>query len=669
MTEKYVYNYSIVSIPDEENDKNIAFDIYYFNDETEKLNVVRIINIYLSFLVCKLPGLTIEQTLDFIKVLVSTNIKDNDFKYDIIDGTLKDGSYTLLYTKPLQYVEIFSRSSVKLKTLYDLLFKSLKDDLYKHLRYKDLSPFDKVFIDNTETPFRFTEYTVNTYRNKYFLSQKFDIPFAGYMKLNMNKLNIYKGVYLKPLSTKIDKIYLLNANLDNDYHNEEINKTMVKFEVPDDYNAIEMRNITIASYDIETYNPGKVPKPNDVHQYIFCIGVGFFHLMDSIPFKRYCVISKDLMNDEKIKDKLIKISDNNFDYPNIKIYKVIHEYCEDNSNDETIFICVSNEKEVVSVFVDLLELFNPHIITGFNNFGFDDVAIMARIKHYNDKSLTNKYYQIFSTYKINEIQNNKTLMPTYKNFEIKIEGKVKQSKNETVRAPIIQSIDVYKMILKSDAKRFSQSGKLDTMLASYNILNPFNNKQLSKTGLTINEMFKAWDNDEDLYEIGHYCCQDAWIAGTLIIERNVILDKLTYATISSTSFEDSIYRADGHRVSSLRSRYGYLNNFAVMNTAYVDRSEKMKDEGITGLGNKKFDKRTIVGGAVRSVHASRTCGIVAADYHAQYPSTWIACNIDSSCFIDPKILNSPNDFGLTLVKKLEVNDMYGPRNVYYLKKD
>lgn len=660
---EYVYNYSIVSIPSETNFSEVSYDIYFFNKRSKKLNVLRIINVYLSFLVCKLPGLTIEQTLEFIKMTGDKSVKGNDFKYEIISDKLRDGSFTTLETTPNQYIEIFSKSPKKLKTIYEALHKELKDDLYKHLRYQDLSPQDKVFLNNTETPFRFTEYTINNFKTKYFLAQKYNIPFAGYMSINMKNVAEYKGDYLRPVLSKIETIYQINANKKDDYHNTNINETIEFVNVPDDYETTEMKNITIASYDIETYNKGEAPNPKNNNQYIFCIGVGFFHLMDSTPFKRFCVITRDLLTDEQIKDKLIPIT-----YGKFKAYDVMNEYVEDNNKDYTTYICVDNEKDVVSVFVELLVEFNPHIITGFNNFGFDDIAVMSRINGYNDNKLTHKFYQLFSTYNIDEISGNKSLMPEYKNFEIKIEGKVKQTKNETVRAPVIQSIDVYKMILKSDPKRFSQNGKLDTMLSSFHVMNPYDNKPLSKTGLQINKMFKYWDDGIKTYKIAKYCCQDAWIAGTLIIERNVILDKLTYATITYTSFEDSIYRADGHRVSCLRSRYGYRNNFAVMNTPYIERSERIKNIELTGLGNKKFDSRTFVGGAVRNVHAYRTCGVVAADFHAQYPSTWIACNIDSSCYIDKLILDSPELFNLEMVYKTEIIDQYGPRNVYYLKK-
>lgn len=659
----FVYNYAITAIPDENDEQKVAFDVYYFDKETSKMNVVRIVGVYMSFLVCKLPGLSIEQTLEFIKLTAKTKVKLNDFKFEIIDGELKDGSFTVVYTKPIQYVEIFSRSATLLRKLYLELHNMLENDYYKHLRFDDLSPQDQVFILNTESPFRFTEYTINARHNKYFLAQKFNIPFAGYMRLDTSGMKLYRGEHLHPIASKVDKVYLLEANKGNDFHNREINKAMERAEVPDGYETSEMKNIIVASYDIETYNPGEVPKPNNVKQYIFCIGVGFFNLLNSTPFVRYCVISKDLMLDETAKEKLISIEDSSF--PKAKLYKVLHEY-SDAPNDETTYICVSNEKEVVSTFVDLLSMYNPHVILGFNNFGFDDVAVMARIDHYKDEKLTKKFYQVFSTYKLDDLKEKDPLKPQYRNFELKIEGKTKQTKNETVRAPIIQSVDVYKMILKADAKRFSQSGKLDTMLETYHIHNPFNGEKLHKTGLSISKMFHYWNSNTKLYKIALYCCQDAWITGTLIIERNVLLDKLTYSTITYTTFEDSIYRGDGHRVSCLRSRSGYEYGFAVMNTAYEKRSEKIKDPKIKGLGSKYFDTRTIVGGAVRSVHAARTCGVVAGDFHAQYPSTWIADNLDSSCFVDPLILNFPEKFGFKMVAKIQVNDLYGMRNIYYL---
>ena len=126
------YNYSIVVIPDPRDSSNVAFDVYFFDDENDKmscspaltsaaLSCVRVMNVYLSFLVHRIPGWTIEQTARFIESRAH-RIQDDDIVCEYRTD-LKDASYTILETKPFEYVEVFSRSPNRLKQLKDMLEK------------------------------------------------------------------------------------------------------------------------------------------------------------------------------------------------------------------------------------------------------------------------------------------------------------------------------------------------------------------------------------------------------------------------------------------------------------------------------------------------------------------------------------------------------------------
>lgn len=696
------YNFSIVPLQDE--DGSVAFDVYYFTKESDKLNCIRVTNLYTSFLVHRIPGWTIEQTETFIQ-RIARSIKQNDFEYKI-RSDLRDSCYTVLdkvtiknatepstEVGPTCYVEIFSRYPDKLRQLFNKLTKEF-EDYYKHLNYKHLSPVDRVILKNTESPFRNTAHSTQLNQSMYWFSRTFNIPFVGYNMIHTELLKPYEGDYLRPV--KVDKVYYLNANFGENYDNAEVRKIFEKWDAPLDYAATETDHITIASYDIETYNKNEKPDYDKIKgQYIFCIGVGFFKLNQNKPFARYSIISKDLATDPEIADRLEGRNGT---------YKVSHEYCEDD-NDYTTYICVKNEYEVVSTFVDLLTKHNPHIITGFNNFTFDDPWIFSRIlnhgegKHikliqsdmrefnkilsdcmgrrlYNRDDILTRYMQVFATYDVAELKDRQafSLMPKWTKFSMKMEGKTNSDDLFTIRAPIIQTMDVMKLLMKADAKRFSQKWSLNYMLQSYKIKNPYNAKALSKTGLTIAEMFDTWDQGTHLYETAFYCLQDSWICGTLIIERSNIIDKLAMSTITFTSFQDSIYRADGHRVSCLNAKYAHDFRFAFMDEGYKDRVkmidhnwEKEPEDRIRGLGDKTFDDRVVVGGAVRNVHSRRCTGIVAADFSSMYPSQYRSSNIASSTCVDKYILDHPEEFGLKTVVVKEIVDMYGKRKVYYLK--
>lgn len=684
-----VYNYNIIPLQD--NEKKLMFDIFYFEKGNSKLNCLRITDIYSSFLVHRLPDLTIDQTLKYIQKIANDSIKGHDFKFKIVDN-LKDLAFCNMKIKNFEYVEIFSRIPYHLKLLHEKLYEKLMN-YYKHLHYESLNDFDKLFVRNTETPFRFTSYSTQLERSKYWFAAKFGIPFVGYMDIDQSKIKLSQQTYLIPDNNKCDKCYIVQANLINEFDNSYLSSVIKPHnsDIPTDNS--EINNLSIASYDIETYNKDMVINKEDPNQYIFCIGLAFFTLMNSKPIKRYLIISKDLQGSNDKPSNLIPISPKEYNLLSlksfakkpIKFYICENEYSEINEDyekiDKTIYICVNDEIDLIRMFVELLSLNNPHVISGFNNYSFDDSWIFSRIskkEKFGEDTLM-KYLQVFSIYNVEKLIELKynSLIPQFKKFAIKMEGKVQDTDNYTIRSHYTQSIDIMKIMKKADPKRFSQRYKLDYMLEVYHIQNPFNNKPLSKSGLTIREMFDNWDKETNLYEIAFYCMQDSWICTTMIIARNSLIDKLAIANITYTSFEDSLFLADGHRISCLTNYYGYKNNYAIMDEGYKKRSDKIKNnneyeiyedpEYDYGLGMKKFDDHTIIGGAVRVCKSVRHTGIVSSDYNSMYPSQYRSQNFSTSCDVDADIINNPEKYGLKLVLKKEANDMFGPVNIYYMK--
>lgn len=675
------YDYSIVAIPDEDDFSNVSFDVYYFTSKSDKLNVIRVRNIYLSFLVHRIPGWTVQQTMRFIESRCH-RIQNDDFVCEFRDD-LVDASYNILGTKPCEYVEVFSRSPSRLKELEDMLTK----DFEAYMETKDfrtLDEFDRIIVKNIETPFRYTANSTSMKKSIYWFSQAFNIPFIGFIEADIEQMLEYKGEYLKHDERKVNKTYILNANDESCYHNENVNKIMQRWTPPSGYKALETNKPIIASYDIETFNKGENPSEKSLRQYIFCIGVGFFHLMETHPFIRYSLISADIGTDEEIKDRLkpfdLKIeTDIEF-----KAYLVEQEYepykdCKYIYDPGTIYLCVKNERELINLYTDLLLHHSPHIINGFNNFTFDDVWLYSRASRKSfGADLLNRYLQVFSTYDVGELEARKcnTLMPRYTSFNLKMEGKEMGKGTFTVRAPVIQVVDVMKLLQKADAKRFSQQWTLNYMLDTYHIRNPYNQAPLSKTGLKIHEMFNYWEEKSHLYRIALYCTQDAWICGTLIIERSNIVDKFAIAETTHTSFEDAIYHADGMRVSCTRASYGRERGFAVMDEPYEHRERLIKENWMKddvdksrGLGLKQFDDRGYIGGAVMNKHSRRSCLIVAADYSAQYPSQYRAGNIASGTNVDSYIIHNPEKFGFHWALVKDIVDTYGPRKVFYGKYD
>ena len=84
-------------------------------------------------------------------------------------------------------------------------------------------------------------------------------------------------------------------------------------------------------------------------------------------------------------------------------------------------------------------------------------------------------------------------------------------------------------------------------------------------------------------------------------------------------------------------------------------------------GGKTFDTRTVVGGAVRCVHAGRQHFIIALDYSSAYPANKEGNNVDSSSRVDPDIIAHPEKYGFTCVEHKVINEPTDEKDIYYYK--
>ena len=429
------------------------------------------------------------------------------------------------------------------------------------------------------------------------------------------------------------------------------------------------KNMTMLSYDIETYNEDGNLDPTIKENYIFCIGIGMFNLVDQKPWKRLCILSKpfDTLTPQSLdKERVLHCKKSNrYSCP---VYTFKYEYNPADESDATDYIITRNEKELLEVFIMIINEYKPQIINGFNSFAFDDNYVWQRMKLFG---LTQQYLRCFTYYNLEEISKEfwyKTFAPDFKQFELKIDGEQRQD-NASIRSPLVLTVDVRKLMLKEDPKRFTAYGRgnLDTMLDTYQVLNPFTQQPLSKTGLKIHEMYDRWINNYDIYSIGIYCCQDAWICGTLLVKRAKIADLIELASVSNTTFSDSIYRADGNRVHNTILGYAYKENFALMDTPFEKRKEVKHDSSIVQYGGKTFDHRTVVGGAVRCVHAGRHVFIIALDYSAAYPANKEGNNVDSSSRVPDDRIIHPEKYGLKIVAHKVINEPTDEKDIYYVK--
>lgn len=640
---------------------SLVWDLFYLSKGYSKVKCIRIYNIQLSFMIARLPGLDLDQFERIMKKFtrsLHTEIRTN----------LVDSSY-FNFNNNREYLEIFSSNPEELNSVYISLNKYLQT-YYKRIKQNtsSLSPNDYIFYKNTETPFRFTSTTLSIQQSIYNLSTKYDIPLVGGAVLDTSLLTDQYPTEFKPNSMEI---HGLDAQITSKWNYDTVNKNISNAIQKND--RIDFKeNMTLLAYDIETYNPTGNLDPSIADQYIFAIGIGLFNLTSNKPNRRISLISKSF-NEANDTNNNTPLKVKHSTYLNRSALNVYNEY-SDNKDDFTTYVFTDDEKDLLQSFIECLRKFKPQIITGFNTFGFDDNYVYTRMDRYG---LTNDYLQCYTYYDISpesELLNLKwfkPFIPTFREFELKIDGEPRRD-NKSIRAPIILNVDVFKLMLKEDPKRFTQYGRgnLDTMLSVYDIRNPYTNESLSKTGLKIHEMYRRWDNNENIYSIALYCCQDAWITGTLLISRSKLADLIEMSMISNTSLSDSLYKADGVRVANSILGYAYKENFASMDSPYIYRGrddEQEKKNLLPALGGKVYDHRTIVGGQVRNIHAGRQWFVVALDYSSMYPANKEASNVDSSSRVDEDMIKNPDKYGLNIVRTLPINDMYGNREVYYIK--
>lgn len=636
MENVYIYNVQPLIIDDE-----LVWDLFYLKESSTKINCIRIYDIELSFLMARLPGLTDSQFKEYMKFkLPDAKI---EYRHD-----LKESEYFNFENNRL-YAEIFSQDPRELKEYVKTLHNELK---FYYKRITDptkLTPSDYIFYKNSETPFRYTATTTSVANSIYNLSCKHNVPLIGGAVINRSKLETGFPQECSPrIDGEIKGLAFKNIK-------ECITRN-------DDINF--QKNMRLLAYDIETYTPdGPRSDPSKREHEIFCIGVGIFTLDRQDPIENICLISKDIKEEIPHENKVVR-------FLNRKAYLVDNEYGSGQDNDSAYYVICKNEKDLLEAYCEILSNYTPQIITGFNTYGFDDRFVYKRCEIYG---LTSAYLQCFSYYSLAEMSDcvwYKPFGPEFKEFVLKIDGRMRRD-NATVHSWNVMATDVYKIMLKEDAKRFTQQGygNLNTMLNVYKVNNPYNGEPLSKTDMSIDEMFKNWKAGKNIYEIALYCRQDAWITGTLIIKRSKFGDMIELANVSFTSFRDSIFKADGMRVNNTIIAEAYSQGFALKDEKSEERTDIIdQKEDLIELGGKKFDSRTIVGGAVKNLHPGINKFVVALDFSSMYPSQKEANMADSSSRVDDEILKDPERYGLKIVKRMGINDMYGDREVIYIKK-
>lgn len=673
-------------------DNSIYVDLIGYPNGSGK-HIVRISNIQVSLTIMYPPPLVSIENFDAMvqRAVDYSSRKTNDVTLKHV--FLKDAHF-YYFDHKFDYLEIVSGNIYVLKRFYQNLSESLAD--YYKRRGCDFNSKEhfiinneeeeygnnysyhenQIFFRNIESPWRFTENSLSITSVKYYLSCKYNIPQIGWVNID-DRWIVKEGVP----EDFIKKCPLIKVN---GTAITGINQTVIT----------PLRDVKpppipliMVSYDIETVKDGHdgIPLWNN-GGYIITISAGVFKIDDPKPYRRVCFISKPVEPPE------------DYTYDPAKKRLTTADGTE-------IYIC-SDEKEIIHKFSSFLYCISPDFICTFNGYGYDDPFVYYRSGGSDHGNIYSPYelkftlLQAYTVYDIGRLTRyHKYLIPQFKKIELKIDGERDMS-NQSIISQNCLSIDVYKILKKLDTKRFSTpgSGTLNKMLETYNIRDPFNDQLVAqKSGLSIEEMNKCWESNDPkrVYHVAKYCTQDAYITGTLLIEKSIILDYIEKAVASCTSVYNSFLHADGIRVNKVITSYAHRFGFAYMDTpptaraghsnseyeTYTNEQDSTPIEEGTSrssvkivhetLGMKVHNHDKIIGGAVQSYAPGKHKYVMALDFSSMYPSQKEGSNIDSSTRLDGYIIGNPSKFNIeiTSIDKTDFYSVDGKRRLYYITRN
>ena len=621
---------------------------------SNQLSYVRIKNIQPEFLVLKFPKLS-DQAFES---LINSWIRGFEGVITSI-VYLQDSQFFTPFKNT--YLKIISPNHFVANNVLNLL-KTKATAYYSQLDINTFNEYEQLVFKHSETPFRNIS-CLSIDKMPVFISTKFDIPLIGPIAIDISLCNHYQSQDPDFILVRSDDLYII------DY--KDISKVFVKNSSVISEAEKFTDHLKIMSYDIETYKPLNEPEWDKYKQSNKIITIGFtvFNLTDPKPLRRYAIIPRDF----KVEQFHAKQKNNDQLKFKVDEYKTYKQYYIDDyslKNDDSVYFTTNNEKDMLQIFIKFIDLVKPFCVIGFNNWGFDDPWINAKLEQYG---LDEKFLNAIYPYNTIVMKDKYAQLPLFTRLSLKADGEVntKNSQSFSWKNGFTSFYDAMYHQYKEDAKRFNEgnSKKLENMLKIYDITSPYEQnlnslndiQTLSKSGLTYSEMFNYWATEKETFTIAHYCLQDAWITGVFAVRKNMISDRIEMGNITHTTFQDSILKADNVRVGNTIIYYSYLEGFAIYDSPDNNSREYRL---LSPYSGKVFDKRTVIGGAVKNKRNGREMDIVAVDFSSMYPSQKEGSNVDTSARVDPLIIEHPEQFGLKLIKKYYLEDMYTDRWFY-----
>lgn len=449
---------------------------------------------------------------------------------------------------------------LKIKDTYKNLFSIELDNKYNYREYnKEPLQYFKIICNTTKILNIITKVISNNFKNRF---KTFNLSITPVLQF-IHKFNLKPSGWIKILSN--DDIISVND-----------------FKVLDKTDIAPFR---ILSYDIECYCKNHLAFPKARKDPIIQIGL----TMNNI---------------------------NNID--NIEKYIITLGTCDD--IDDVKVIQCQTEKELLYKFKELIGTLKPHILTGFNIYGFDNKYILDRCKENNiDDFFTN--ISEYNNFKSDMIKNNHKSQTTIAYEDSTEENDIFNLDKYVFHIEGIINLDLLQFFKDNDTERFDNY-KLDTIAKQ--ILND------SKDDLKPSELFKKYEgNSYDRSVIAKYCVQDCILVNKLIENRKIVIQNISISNVCKIPLSHMFSRGQNIRSLSLVSYFAGLENIILPDIDIVKSKESY--EGAVVLEPKP------------NIYLDEP--IIVLDYGSLYPSSMIEKNISPDTYISKitdDILNDTN---------------------------
>lgn len=243
---------------------------------------------------------------------------------------------------------------------------------------------------------------------------------------------------------------------------------------------------------------------------------------------------------------------------------------------------LETEKEMLGRFIDIINGYDPDIITGFNINNFDLPYILERMKR-------NGIRPVFGRCKQKGVMSKKIIS----RYSTSIVGRI-----------ILDSFE----IIKKDFSlmRYNLNFVADTLLKE------------KKDGIKVSDILKLWTgNQEGFSKLVKYCEKDSRLAMDLVLKINLMDKYVALSKVSGTLLQDTLNSGETIRIENFLLRE--FNRAGYVFPCKPDQSEVSKRE--------EKRKVELKGGFVIEPDKKLHSDVVVMDFKSMYPSIIRTFNI------------------------------------------